>query len=70
MEAGLGATRIHSEFDSGSINWTTSYRPYVSGTFRLESSEGRLAYRIGAVVFSDENDPLFLLPVLGIRVGL
>lgn len=70
LEGGLGATRIHSEFDSGSVNWTTSYRPYVSGALRLESEKGRFAYRLGAVAFGDENDPLFLLPVLGVRVGL
>jgi len=70
LEGGLGATRIHSEFDTGAMNWSTSYRPYLSGTLRLESSSGRVAYRLGAVVFSDQNDPFFMLPVLGIRVGL
>ena len=70
LEGGLGATRIHSEFDSGNTNWTTSYRPYVTGALRVESEEGRFAYRVGVVAFSGEHDPVFLLPVLGLRVGL
>lgn len=69
VEAGLGATRVHSEFDSGSIISTTSFLPYLTGALRIEAAEGRLSYRLGLTVFSDDSTPL-LLPILGVRVRI
>lgn len=69
LDTGIGFTRVHSEFDAGSIISTTQYIPYVSEAVRFESKSGRWSFRLGGVFFWDEGDPL-LLPQIGLGVGL
>jgi len=69
LDTGLGFTRVHSEFDAGSITSTTQYLPFVSEAARFESENGRWSFRLGGVFFWDEGEPL-LLPQIALGFGL
>lgn len=72
VEAGLGTTSVFSTYgDSHPSGLASSGEllPYVSLALRVESAKGRLAYRLGALVLSDDSEP-FVLPTVGVQVGL
>lgn len=72
LEAGLGATAVFSTYDDSHPSGLASsgeIMPYVSGALRVESAKGRLVYRLGALLLSDDSSP-FVLPTLGVQVGL
>jgi hypothetical protein len=72
VEGGLGATRVHEDFSDdprGSLLSRTGWYVYASSAFRIPTMNGRLTYRIGATLLHANDDP-FVVPLLGIGVGL